>query len=75
LLRESGKVDVESIGVECLRSLTFQWSRDVIDVQNISPASVDILDIVEKQAISQEFWKADLERFTKHDSLKPFLSF
>jgi hypothetical protein len=41
----------------------------------MSPATMDILDIVEKQAMSQEFWKIDLEKFTKHERLKPYLMF
>lgn len=60
LVRDSHKVDVESIGIALLRNLDSNWCRDAGGggaEMGVQPGSLDVFEMIDRQACSIGFWK------------------
>lgn len=64
LIRDSAKVDVESIGLSLMQNLEPNFARHLADDTRIPPGSMDVIEMIEQQARSRSFWKVKPSFFT-----------
>jgi len=70
LIRDFRNTDIDALGTQALRSLETNWSRDAVSSIGLSLATIDVVELIDSQARSLEFWKLNPSFFTKYPSYR-----
>ncbi|KIX10718.1 uncharacterized protein Z518_01802 [Rhinocladiella mackenziei CBS 650.93] len=66
LIRDSTKVDIEAIGLSLMQNLDPNFSRNAAEDTSMPPGSMDVIEMIERQAKSLKFWKVKASFFDEY---------
>lgn len=66
LIRDSEKVDLEAIGMELMKNLDLKWSRNTSGETGLEPGSMDVIEMIDRQARIVDFWVVRPGFFTQY---------